>query len=209
MHNVKNIIFDLDGTLYPNSAQVEDEIRAKMFQFLLGRLGLTYEEAKVLLAEWFKTYDGQLTGIKKFPQVTQAEFMDYICDVPLHGVKANPDLSAKLNQLSQRVFIFTDSTHTHVRDTLAKIGITRKFDGVFTSLEGDFILKPHLQTYSKMLDQFGIKAEESVFIEDNPRNIASGKEMGMKTVFISEKGENSTITPYSFTNINEALKLFV
>lgn len=209
MRNIKNIIFDLDGTLYPNSARVEDEVRAKVGQFVNRRLGLYGDEAQKMLTKWFETYDGSVNGIKNFPAVTQAEFMEYICDVPLLGVKPNPELSKQLEQLPQRVYIFTDSTHTHVRDTLAKIGITRNFDGVFTSQDGNFVMKSHLEAYAKMLGHFGLEAGQSVFIDDNSHNIANAEKAGMKTIFISEGGEESAYTPYSFSTINEAIKLFV
>ena len=44
------------------------------------------------------------------------------------------------------------------------------------------MLKPDLEIYHAMLREFGLKAEESVFIDDNSANIAGAISCGMSGI---------------------------
>ena len=57
---------------------------------------------------------------------------------------------------------------------------------IFTLLEGmvvsgeEFLLKPSPEIYNLLLKRYGLKAEECVFIDDNPANAEGARRVGMK-----------------------------
>ncbi len=57
---------------------------------------------------------------------------------------------------------------------------------IFTLLEGmvvsgeEFLLKPGPEIYNLLLKRYGLKAEECVFIDDNPANAEGARRVGMK-----------------------------
>jgi 2-haloacid dehalogenase len=55
------------------------------------------------------------------------------------------------------------------------------FDGRLVSGE-EKIRKPFPQFYQLLLDRFGIKKEEALFIDDNLRNVQAAEEFGIQTI---------------------------
>ena len=52
-------------------------------------------------------------------------------------------------------------------------------DGMIVSGE-DHVLKPNPEIYNLLLSRYGLKAEECVFIDDNPRNAAGAEAVGIR-----------------------------
>jgi 2-haloacid dehalogenase len=61
------------------------------------------------------------------------------------------------------------------------------FDGIVVSGE-EKMRKPSLEFYRLLLDRYGLKAEETIFIDDNLRNVKAAAEIGLRTIrFTSPK----------------------
>ncbi len=63
-----------------------------------------------------------------------------------------------------------------VRDRYPVFGL---LDGIVVSGE-EMTMKPFPQIYRILLDRYGLKAEECVFIDDNPRNAAGAEAVGIR-----------------------------
>ena len=67
-----------------------------------------------------------------------------------------------------------------------KFNLIRGVYPVFGLLEGmvvsgeEHLLKPHPEIYRCLLDRYGLKAEESLFIDDNEANVQGALAVGMK-----------------------------
>jgi len=61
--------------------------------------------------------------------------------------------------------------------------------------------KPAPSIFQKMLSQAGIKAEESVFVDDSPRNIKGGESVGIRGLLV-EKDEDWANRLFQLLNIN-------
>ena len=57
--------------------------------------------------------------------------------------------------------------------------VFRLLDGMVVSGE-EFLLKPYPEIYNLLLSRYALKAEESVFIDDNPANVEGARKVGMK-----------------------------
>ena len=55
------------------------------------------------------------------------------------------------------------------------------FDGIVVSGE-EKTRKPYADIYLRLLERYGVKAEEALFIDDNLRNIQAAKELGFVTI---------------------------
>jgi epoxide hydrolase-like predicted phosphatase len=60
------------------------------------------------------------------------------------------------------------------------------FDEIIISCEVGMV-KPDPAIFNLMLDRLGVKADESVFIDDRIKNIDGAKKMGLHTVFFTSK----------------------
>ena len=64
------------------------------------------------------------------------------------------------------------------------MGINDLFDGAFDITDCNYIPKPSIEPYERLIEKFKINPEESVFIEDIAKNLEPAKKVGMKTVWL-------------------------
>ncbi len=182
-------VFDLDNTLYPVACgpypQVDQRIRA----FIGRALGLDPDEAYRRQKHYFHTYGTSLLGMTREHGTDPREFLDYVHDVDLTCIPADPELDAALTDLPGRKVIFTNADVPYSERVLQRIGIRRHFDAIFDIEAADYIPKPHRATYERMLAQLGIDPRTAAMVEDLPRNLTPAAELGMTTVWIRNDGE--------------------
>ena len=204
---IKNLIFDLDGTLYPLSSGLEDECQQRVYEFFSAKLRVSMNEARQISQKLLDKYHYEAQGVEAELGLSEAEFMEYICAVSTDNLVANSELNTLLTSLTQRKFIFTDSTSSHVNDVLSKINVdVRIFDDIYDAQKGNFAYKLSPDAFVAFCNYYQIDSKEGVFFEDRERNISLAKSIGFKTVLISEEGAIKTNADYCFSNINQALK---
>ena len=72
------------------------------------------------------------------------------------------------------------------------------FDDIFDIVDAEFIPKPSIEPYKKLVEKHKIDPKLSVLVEDIARNLKPAYEMGMKTVWI----ENDVSWAKEFSEIN-------
>ncbi|WP_332027663.1 HAD-IA family hydrolase, partial [Kaistella sp.] len=61
------------------------------------------------------------------------------------------------------------------------------FEGKVVVSGTEKLIKPDPKIWHVLLERYNLKAEESVFIDDNPKNIEVAKSLGFATVHIIEE----------------------
>ena len=59
-------------------------------------------------------------------------------------------------------------------------------DGIVVSGD-EKLIKPDPKLYTVLLERYDLKAEESLFIDDNLKNIETAREMGFHTIHYTER----------------------
>ena len=209
---IKYWIFDLDNTLYSGDTKVFDQVDKKMSKFISEKLKVSIEEAKVIQKNYFHEYNTTLNGMIKNHNIDANEFLEFVHDVDLNFLKADKPLEREISNLEGKKFIFTNGSKAHVSNVTKRIGIEKLFDGVFDIVESDFIPKPSIEPYKKIIEKFKIEPQYSIFIEDIARNLKPAYELGMKTVWIKNdepwaaKFSDSDFINYKTDNLAKFLK---
>jgi HAD superfamily hydrolase (TIGR01549 family) len=112
-------------------------------------------------------------------------FQDYIDSLKLRtGAKKLLDLVRK-NCKTGLVSNFTYAPV--VRESIKKLGIDDCFEAVVVSQECGW-RKPHQKIFQDALQSLGVKAEEAVFVGDNPtEDIQGAAFVGLRTVFVQSQ----------------------
>ena len=209
---IKYWIFDLDNTLYSGDTKVFDQVDKKMSKFISEKLKVSIEEAKVIQKNYFHEYNTTLNGMIKNHKIDADEFLEFVHDVDLNFLKADKPLEREISNLEGKKFIFTNGSKAHVSNVTKRIGIEKLFDGVFDIVESDFIPKPSIEPYKKIIEKFKIEPQYSIFIEDIARNLKPAHELGMKTVWIKNdepwaaKFSDSNFINYKIDDLAKFLK---
>ena len=89
-------------------------------------------------------------------------------------------LPKALKEAGYHCYLLTNAS-VLFREYEDRIPAFQAMDGIFVSAEHK-MLKPDREIYETMLAEFGLKAEESIFIDDMPVNVAGAIFCGMKGI---------------------------
>jgi len=209
---IKFWLFDLDNTLYSAKTKVFDQVDKRMSQYISEKLNVNLEEARRIQKGYFYEYNTTLNGLIKNHKIDANEFLDFVHDINIDFLKKNVQLSEELKKLDGKKIIFTNGSRKHAINITKKIGIDQHFDDIFDIIDSEFIPKPAMDPYKKLVKKHKIDPKLCVFIEDIARNLKPAYEMGMKTVWIennepwAKKYSDSGFVNYKTKNLSEFLQ---
>mgnify|MGYP001383761302 FL=1 len=212
LKKIKYWLFDLDNTLYSGDTKVFDQVDKKMSKFISDKLNVSIEEAKKIQKNYFHEYNTTLNGMIKNHEIDANEFLEFVHDVDLNFLEKNEPLEKEITKLNGKKIIFTNGSKAHASNVTKRIGIEKLFDGVFDIVESDFIPKPSIEPYKKIIEKYKIEPQYSIFIEDIARNLKPAHELGMKTVWIKNNEpwaaefSDSDFINYKIDNLAKFLK---
>ena len=210
--NIKNIIFDCDGVLYKDLDAVFGQVSKRMSEYISRKLNVDLKKAKDLQQNYFHQYNTSLNGLMIHHKIDPHEFLEYVHDINLDFLKKDLKLRKELIELKTKKFVFTNGSHEHASNITKTLGISDLFDGFFDITDCNFIPKPSIEPYKKLIDKFNIKPSETVFIEDIAINLEPAKKLGMKTVWLKnneywgKKDSDKKFVDLKIENLSSFLK---
>ena len=184
-------IFDLDNSLYPASADLFALIDERMTLFIRNLLGLGHGEARKVQKDFFRDHGTTLAGLMREHGVDPYEFLEFVHDIDLARIAADPRLLAALDRLPGRKLVFTNGDEAYARRVLDKLGLGNAFDGLHDIHAMDYVPKPDPGAYARMCTRWEIEPTRALFVEDMARNLAPAKALGMTTVWIDNGSEQA------------------
>lgn len=191
LSHVKNWIFDLDNSLYPASANLFELIDIRMTAFIQQLTGCGHDEARRVQKNHFHEHGTTLAGLMATHGVDPHHFLDFVHDIDLARISADPRLVAALDRLPGRKFVFTNGDESYARRVLDRLGLANAFDGLHDIHAMDYVPKPDPRSYSAMCARYAIEPKEALFVEDMARNLAPAKALGMITVWVDNGSEQA------------------
>src|SRR3954468_25047780 len=123
-------IFDLDNSLYPASADLFALIDLRMGEYISNLLGCDAVEARKVQKAFFRDHGTTLAGLMKTHGIEPSHFLDFVHDIDLARISADPATLAALDRLPGRKFVFTNGDENYARRVLDKLGMANAFDGL-------------------------------------------------------------------------------
>lgn len=182
---IKNIVFDMGGVL----THFEPEVFVK-------RLGYTGEEALLLQrevygsSEWammdwgYRTEEETVTNLcRVLPERFHTAIRQLVTAwdqpriVPIDGMV---ELLAELREKGYRMYLLSNAGPRH-REYWPTTEVAPYFEGTVVSAYCHQV-KPQPEIYRTLLQTFSLKAEECVFIDDVPLNIAGAAVSGISGI---------------------------
>ena len=212
LQKIKFWLFDLDNTLYSGKTEVFEQVDKTMSQYISTKLSISLKEAKEIQTNYFHEYNTTLNGMIKNHKIDADEFLDFVHDIDVEFLKKDIRLAQQLKSLGGKKIIFTNGSKKHAINITQRIGVDQYFDDIFDIVDSEFVPKPAIQPYKKLVEKHKIDPKLCVFIEDIARNLKPAYEMGMKTIWIendepwAKKFSDSEFVNYKTNNLAEFLK---
>jgi hypothetical protein len=106
--------------------------------------------------------------------VEPGDFLDFVHDIDLARVAADPALVAALDALPGRKFVFTNADEDYARRVLDRLGLANAFDGMHDIHAMDYVPKPDPRAMGDVRSH-GIDPRRALFAEDMARNLKPGQ----------------------------------
>jgi putative hydrolase of the HAD superfamily len=181
---ITTIFFDLDDTLYPASCGLWSQIRDRIGQYMLERVGIPAERVPTLRRQYFEQYGTTLRGLEINHRIDVPDFLAFVHDVPLRDyLQPAPQLRSVLEALPARKFIFTNADVHHARRVLNVLGLEDCFDGCVDVVAITPYCKPMPEAFAIALKMAGeTDPRRCVMIDDLPRTTRAARQQGLYSI---------------------------
>lgn len=178
---IRNILFDMGNVLI--------RFDRKLF---LDRLDVSEADKTTLLREVFanvewaemdrgtKTEETALVSMfRRLPERLHAaaETMTLHWDEPIIPIEGMYELVEELKEKGYGVYLLSNAS-VRQQEYWPRIPASKFFDGTLISADVN-VMKPQPEIYRQCLEKFGLKAEESFFIDDVAANIEGALHCGI------------------------------
>ena len=182
--HVTTWVFDLDHTLYPPSARLFDLIEVKMTDWVMRALNVDRPHADHLRQHYWQTYGTTLAGLMTEHSVDPTPYLTDVHDISMDSLTPDPHLADAIAALPGRRIVFTNGSSPYAHAVIAARGLTRAFDAVYGVEDAGFHPKPTAQAFTNVFGIDGLFPAQSAMFEDDPRNLAVPRALGMQTVLV-------------------------
>jgi 2-haloacid dehalogenase len=189
----ENIIFDFGGVLvdwnprylYKDHFQNENDMEHFLKNICTGEWNLEKDKGRSLI-------EGTVLLQQKFPAFHSMIQLFYDkweimlkSDIPetvslLYKLKAKYKIYGLTNWSAETISIAYD-----------RFLFFKEFDGIVVSGQ-EKIIKPGKQIYQLLLDRYSLKAENTIFIDDNINNIKAAEELGLYAIHFKNPSQLET-----------------
>ncbi|WP_223609373.1 HAD family phosphatase [Chryseobacterium sp. OSA05B] len=184
---IKNIIFDFGGVLMDWNPRYffkdyfnDDE---KMEHFL----------ENIAQSEWNEQQDkgrslaeGTNIQVKKFPEWEKElrAYYDNWTVMLKSDIPENVEILRRLKNTDYQLFGLTNWSEETFPYALENYDFFQIFNGKIVVSGTEKLIKPDPKIWHVLLERYNIQADESVFIDDNPKNIEMAKTLGFHTIHV-------------------------
>jgi len=181
-------IFDLDNTLHNADLHAFPVINCAMTAYLAQHLSLSPEIASRLRTDYWRRYGATLLGLRRHhPHIDPLHFLraTHPLSELLTVIHPMPGLGLAIRSLPGQKILFTNGPRHYANAMLLALGIDGCFSAVVAVEDADFIPKPQIHAYRRLLAKFRLEPSRCIFVEDTLANLVTAKRLGMKTVWLN------------------------
>lgn len=184
LKKIKYWVFDLDNTLYPHHADLFTQVDQKMGLFIQDMFDISHIEAKKKQKDFFMAHGTTLRGLMSEHGIEPFDYLAFVHDIDFSVLAVDEILNEALKRLPGKKYIYTNASNDYAQNVLGHIGLDGFFDDVFDIHDADFLPKPDLRSYHKMIEKFVIDPKATIMVEDIAGNLNPAAELGMSTVWV-------------------------
>jgi putative hydrolase of the HAD superfamily len=199
-------LFDLDDTIYPNSAGVMRVVSQRIDQYMSLRLGMNTALINELRPRYWEQYGTTMRGLVVDFGIDPDSYLSYVHDFSVATLLTpNRGLGEVLAQLPWRKVVFTNAPKQHAEEVLAALDVERHCERIFDVRETGYVGKPDASSYRIVLDSLGAGAQQCIALDDSIANLRTAKELGMITVLVgsAERADGADIAVNSIEQLAE------
>ena len=177
-------VFDLDDTIYPQSAGLWQQISDRINQYIKCHLDIGIDDVKKLRAEFRRRDGGALQGLKRLGKVDEADFLRKVHDIDYSALRSDPELARLIAHLPGQKFIYTNADRAHAQRVIEKMGLSDLPFEIYDIEAANLIPKPKHESFERFFSQYNCIGENTIMFEDSANNLNTAKAFAITTVHV-------------------------
>jgi putative hydrolase of the HAD superfamily len=161
-----------------------------MGEFISKNLNMDIKEAKKLQKKYYKVHGTTLRGLMDNHNINPDHFLSEVHNLDYSIVGPNKALNKELEKLEGRKIIYTNANLQHAENVLKRLELTHMFKEIFDVKSANYIPKPEISPYQKMITDFNINSSSSAMFDDIAKNLVPAKKVGFTSIWIDAGYEN-------------------
>jgi len=187
MTRIRGLIFDLDGTLADTLATIGNAVN-----FALEQVGLAphpLDEYRTMVGEGVVVLCERALGEKyqgRLEELLAAVRRRYATHL-MDGTRAYegiPEVLGELRRQDLKMAVLSNKPHDLTRDTIEGLGMTPLFTTVLGQ-QDDLPRKPDPAAVHLILEEWGLKRNEVLFVGDTPTDMKTARAAGLRAVGVT------------------------
>ncbi len=188
--NLKNVVFDFGGVL------VDWNPRHLYRGVFRDEQAMEHFLANICTDEWNVEQD-RGRPLAEGTKLLQQQFPEYHDLIAMYydqwDTMLRSDIRetvALLHRLKKKYHLYglTNWSAETIPVAFSRYPFFSEFEGIVVSGE-EKLIKPDKAIFRVLLDRYGIKASESLFIDDNLKNVKAAEEMGFHAIHFTSPGQ--------------------
>lgn len=185
---ISHIIFDLDNTLYPSSAEMDRGITRRMMAAVAEFFHVSYNEAIELRDKNLPRYSTTLEWLRASGLAdTEAYFRTVHPDNEADELPLDSALRPLLLSINAKKTVLTNAPREHAARVLSKLGVADLFDAVCDIRSCGLNGKPYRGAYVAALKTAGGTVDDTIFLDDMYKYTDGYAAMGGIAVLVGKK----------------------
>lgn len=198
LRNIKALVWDIDGTLYKDIAELKKLLKEDTLQMIQQYKKVNREEAAKIFKEGYQKLSSSTKVLLlklgfswKEVKARSRRFYEY----KTQFLKKDPQLVAMFGKLKRfRHLIASNNTLETSKKIIKLLGLKPQIFEKFFGITPE-IIKPDPVFFQRILDYTGLPANQHIFIGDREKTeIIPARKIGMKTCFVWGKSEISDVS---------------
>ena len=197
-------IFDLDKTIYPGDNGLFSAVDKRINEYLIKYLKFNPGEVDNIRKEYWQKYGTTLNGLMKHHNNNPVHYLEYVHDIEIKKfLKKDEELISIFKNIKGDKIIFTNGYTPFAEKVLEILGIREFITEIIDIISIDFIPKPNIHGYIKIIKNFKISPSDSIFFDDFYLNLIPAKSIGMITVLVNNKTIKNEYIDYCIPEIKK------
>ena len=185
---VKNIIFDLDNTLYSPTSAMDAGISRRMMDAVADFLGTDLQAVTELRHKNVPYYSTTLEWLRS-RGLTDVEgyFAKVHPDNEADELAYDKDLRSFLQSIEQKKIVLTNAPREHADRVLEKLKIADLFSAVVDIRACGLLGKPYANSYKIALQKCGGTIDDTIFLDDQYKYTDGFEALGGTALLVGNK----------------------
>jgi len=182
---VKTILLDVDDTLYPKGTGPFAHVNVRIDNYVMQVCKVEKDQARKLRKEYIRQYGSTLQGLMREYGIDPGHYLKDVHDVPVEDLlKRDARLCDALGKLRCTLVAFTNGSHDYASRILRVLGIDDMVSGLFAIEHMDFVPKPLLWPFYKVIQHYGGVSQDYLMVDDSMPNVRTALSVGMSAVLV-------------------------